>query len=211
MSYPLPPLLPVQSRGWTSDDDPNRPALIVKNTFLEVDESVDEDTPSLRRSQSWSPGTHSMSTPFENSPSFYAEIETCSSRTSTTASVTYETSEPQEKSCTEEDSNDVPEAHAEGKCVPCKFFRSSVGCKKGDDCVFCHLPHAKRSRDRPKKATRDLYKRMKASLAKQELDPETRQKLEQEISQESRYFSMLIKHDAVSTKPALSAARFMTC
>eukprot|EP00928_Gymnodinium_smaydae_P095770 TRINITY_DN8296_c1_g3_i2.p1 TRINITY_DN8296_c1_g3~~TRINITY_DN8296_c1_g3_i2.p1 ORF type:complete len:333 (+),score=19.47 TRINITY_DN8296_c1_g3_i2:72-1001(+) len=36
--------------------------------------------------------------------------------------------------------------HAGGRCVPCKFFRSKVGCKSGLNCEFCHYPHKELSR-----------------------------------------------------------------
>jgi len=31
--------------------------------------------------------------------------------------------------------------HAFGECVPCKFFRGHRGCKDGENCKLCHMPH----------------------------------------------------------------------
>eukprot|EP00928_Gymnodinium_smaydae_P095769 TRINITY_DN8296_c1_g3_i1.p1 TRINITY_DN8296_c1_g3~~TRINITY_DN8296_c1_g3_i1.p1 ORF type:complete len:334 (+),score=29.32 TRINITY_DN8296_c1_g3_i1:76-1002(+) len=47
--------------------------------------------------------------------------------------------------------------HAGGRCVPCKFFRSKVGCKSGLNCEFCHYPHKELSRSQ-------LRSRFKRSL-----------------------------------------------
>mmetsp|Transcript_164484 Transcript_164484/g.527534 ORF Transcript_164484/g.527534 Transcript_164484/m.527534 type:complete len:118 (-) Transcript_164484:91-444(-) len=31
--------------------------------------------------------------------------------------------------------------HHIGDCMPCKFFRNKRGCKDGEQCSNCHLPH----------------------------------------------------------------------
>eukprot|EP00429_Kryptoperidinium_foliaceum_P008526 CAMPEP_0176019038 /NCGR_PEP_ID=MMETSP0120_2-20121206/9185_1 /TAXON_ID=160619 /ORGANISM="Kryptoperidinium foliaceum, Strain CCMP 1326" /LENGTH=206 /DNA_ID=CAMNT_0017352103 /DNA_START=67 /DNA_END=683 /DNA_ORIENTATION=+ len=33
------------------------------------------------------------------------------------------------------------EAHFSGKCVPCHWIHSNKGCKREDECAFCHIPH----------------------------------------------------------------------
>ncbi|CAJ1333820.1 unnamed protein product [Effrenium voratum] len=38
--------------------------------------------------------------------------------------------------------------HAKGTCRPCHYFHSRTGCANGDQCMFCHLKHPKRSRVR---------------------------------------------------------------
>ncbi|CAK9061415.1 unnamed protein product [Durusdinium trenchii] len=38
--------------------------------------------------------------------------------------------------------------HDRGACRPCHYFHSRTGCANGDQCLFCHLKHAKRSRMR---------------------------------------------------------------
>ena len=34
--------------------------------------------------------------------------------------------------------------HAAGRCKPCRFHASKSGCKSGQACSYCHLPHPKR-------------------------------------------------------------------
>eukprot|EP00931_Biecheleriopsis_adriatica_P042231 TRINITY_DN2407_c0_g1_i1.p1 TRINITY_DN2407_c0_g1~~TRINITY_DN2407_c0_g1_i1.p1 ORF type:complete len:424 (-),score=56.32 TRINITY_DN2407_c0_g1_i1:51-1322(-) len=36
-------------------------------------------------------------------------------------------------------SDDLKQAHLEGRCKPCSFFWKSEGCRKGDACLHCHL------------------------------------------------------------------------
>jgi len=31
--------------------------------------------------------------------------------------------------------------HGRGRCRPCNYFNSREGCKAGEACTFCHLPH----------------------------------------------------------------------
>eukprot|EP00429_Kryptoperidinium_foliaceum_P107513 CAMPEP_0176261196 /NCGR_PEP_ID=MMETSP0121_2-20121125/39975_1 /TAXON_ID=160619 /ORGANISM="Kryptoperidinium foliaceum, Strain CCMP 1326" /LENGTH=219 /DNA_ID=CAMNT_0017601133 /DNA_START=3 /DNA_END=662 /DNA_ORIENTATION=- len=33
------------------------------------------------------------------------------------------------------------EAHFSGKCVPCHWIHSNKGCKREEECAFCHIPH----------------------------------------------------------------------
>ncbi|CAE7511680.1 unnamed protein product [Symbiodinium sp. CCMP2592] len=54
-----------------------------------------------------------------------------------------------------------PGAEAVHNCDPCLFHFSERGCRKGSDCGYCHLDHvhAHRPAQRPRKQTRDRYKR----------------------------------------------------
>lgn len=52
--------------------------------------------------------------------------------------------------------------HDAGKCKPCLFLKSKVGCDKGVDCRFCHLHHKRSENPRPCKGKRDWYKKMLA-------------------------------------------------
>ncbi|CAK9041155.1 Reticulocyte-binding protein 2-like a [Durusdinium trenchii] len=36
---------------------------------------------------------------------------------------------------------DSSAGHATGRCQPCVFAQTQVGCPKGDQCSFCHLAH----------------------------------------------------------------------
>jgi hypothetical protein len=49
--------------------------------------------------------------------------------------------------------------HRVGKCKPCVFLNTSVGCKYAAGCMFCHESHA-RSRPRACKAKRDRIRRI---------------------------------------------------
>merc|ERR1719245_829862 len=49
---------------------------------------------------------------------------------------------------------------SEGKCRPCHYVHTTVGCLNGRDCEFCHLPHTKKSRPRPCKTKRLQCKRI---------------------------------------------------
>lgn len=50
--------------------------------------------------------------------------------------------------------------HEQGKCQPCLFVSSQVGCQKAEDCSFCHFAHKRHSRTRPCKAKRERYRRL---------------------------------------------------
>lgn len=51
--------------------------------------------------------------------------------------------------------------HEKGKCNPCSWHRRSRGCRYGEDCYFCHLPHDPflEKRARPRKDKRVQYRR----------------------------------------------------
>eukprot|EP00928_Gymnodinium_smaydae_P084229 TRINITY_DN67500_c0_g1_i1.p1 TRINITY_DN67500_c0_g1~~TRINITY_DN67500_c0_g1_i1.p1 ORF type:complete len:220 (+),score=17.52 TRINITY_DN67500_c0_g1_i1:73-660(+) len=54
--------------------------------------------------------------------------------------------------------------HAAGKCKPCAYAHSPTGCKKGDKCDYCHYEHARKSRPRPGKTTRQKCKMIASEL-----------------------------------------------
>lgn len=56
--------------------------------------------------------------------------------------------------------------HNEGNCKSCHFFHSPAGCASAKDCLFCHLPHASRTRPRPCKTKRLQCKRFADLLVK---------------------------------------------
>eukprot|EP00928_Gymnodinium_smaydae_P065467 TRINITY_DN48606_c0_g1_i1.p1 TRINITY_DN48606_c0_g1~~TRINITY_DN48606_c0_g1_i1.p1 ORF type:complete len:244 (-),score=37.14 TRINITY_DN48606_c0_g1_i1:204-935(-) len=55
-------------------------------------------------------------------------------------------------------------AHALGKCKPCLYVNANGGCRKGFDCKFCHVPHAKKTRTRPCKLTRQKCRDVASQL-----------------------------------------------
>lgn len=49
--------------------------------------------------------------------------------------------QPQMSSGAAEPHNIGSQLHHQGKCTPCKFFRSRRGCKQEERCRLCHFPH----------------------------------------------------------------------
>lgn len=60
------------------------------------------------------------------------------------------------------------QGHATRTCRPCTFARSTVGCKFGADCQFCHevADHPEAVRVRPCKGKRERFKRQMAAIEK---------------------------------------------
>lgn len=56
--------------------------------------------------------------------------------------------------------------HEAGKCKPCLFVHSKVGCQNDKSCQFCHLAHRRREKPRPCKGKRDRYKSLIDRTAK---------------------------------------------
>eukprot|EP00928_Gymnodinium_smaydae_P089518 TRINITY_DN73479_c0_g1_i1.p1 TRINITY_DN73479_c0_g1~~TRINITY_DN73479_c0_g1_i1.p1 ORF type:complete len:201 (+),score=13.70 TRINITY_DN73479_c0_g1_i1:32-604(+) len=57
--------------------------------------------------------------------------------------------------------------HAEGRCLPCKYFLQNSGCKDGMSCAFCHLEHRGLSQGQAQKYFREHvgeYKRRFESI-----------------------------------------------
>lgn len=54
--------------------------------------------------------------------------------------------------------------HYAGTCRPCLYMNTQVGCRNGADCNFCHVPHKRKRRARPSKATRMQCKQLVAML-----------------------------------------------
>jgi len=47
-----------------------------------------------------------------------------------------------------------------GTCTPCLFVGRGEGCRKGQQCEFCHVRHQRKRRDRPCKGRRDRFYRV---------------------------------------------------
>lgn len=76
-------------------------------------------------------------------------------------------------------------AHNRGECTPCNWQRRFKGCKFGDACTYCHLPHTGRKRTRRKPINKNNVLSQEAShdllaqtvsdlviLCRQSYDPE---------------------------------------
>ncbi|CAE7357829.1 unnamed protein product [Symbiodinium natans] len=74
-------------------------------------------------------------------------------------------------------------------CDPCLFFFSKRGCRNGSACKYCHLDHvhSHRPAQRPRKQTRDRYKRHILQLVQDQDDLEHIQDELQEVSRKKPY------------------------
>eukprot|EP00928_Gymnodinium_smaydae_P073738 TRINITY_DN56882_c0_g1_i1.p1 TRINITY_DN56882_c0_g1~~TRINITY_DN56882_c0_g1_i1.p1 ORF type:complete len:239 (-),score=49.45 TRINITY_DN56882_c0_g1_i1:278-970(-) len=50
------------------------------------------------------------------------------------------------------------ELHNAQECTPC-YYMALRKCRKGDTCKFCHFPHEKKAKARPRKAKREFFKK----------------------------------------------------
>mmetsp|Transcript_85626 Transcript_85626/g.167529 ORF Transcript_85626/g.167529 Transcript_85626/m.167529 type:complete len:247 (-) Transcript_85626:372-1112(-) len=48
--------------------------------------------------------------------------------------------------------------HDTGRCKPCLFEHTVVGCSSGASCSFCHFPHSRKQGPRPCKSKRERFK-----------------------------------------------------
>jgi len=66
--------------------------------------------------------------------------------------------------------------HEEGRCKPCAYVSSAVGCSAAETCRFCHYAHTegtKRTKLRPCKGKRDRYRKLVGRISQQiEIDPD---------------------------------------
>lgn len=46
-------------------------------------------------------------------------------------------------------------SHSKGTCKPCHYIHTKTGCMHGSECPFCHVPHTKKSRQKPGKSKRE--------------------------------------------------------
>eukprot|EP00811_Abedinium_folium_P008534 NODE_17886_length_921_cov_4.562972.p1 GENE.NODE_17886_length_921_cov_4.562972~~NODE_17886_length_921_cov_4.562972.p1 ORF type:complete len:177 (+),score=37.12 NODE_17886_length_921_cov_4.562972:83-613(+) len=60
----------------------------------------------------------------------------------------------------EADAKGEVDAHTAGTCRPCHFMKTKMGCRDGDQCIFCHRDHVKPTRSRPSQNTRRKVKRV---------------------------------------------------
>lgn len=50
--------------------------------------------------------------------------------------------------------------HHTGRCKPCLFVHTNIGCQKSHACQFCHFVHKRKNKSRPCKGKRDRYKKL---------------------------------------------------
>lgn len=84
--------------------------------------------------------------------------------------------------------------HSEGKCRPCHYIRTSLGCLTGRECEYCHLAHTRKSRPRPCKTKRMQCNRI-VSMLEDVADKDTEQfaAVVQDLSTQSSYLRGLIR------------------
>lgn len=68
---------------------------------------------------------------------------------------------PVPSSDSDEPSETIARQHQEGRCNPCVFHNSLLGCDKGRTCSYCHFDHNSppTGQNRPRKITRDSFKK----------------------------------------------------
>jgi len=146
--------------------------LVVKNTFYDVQDDVDDDVerPTLRRVASDS----------ELSNVSFSSVSIAGSALSTPSNSIDKALRPgssSEFSMSEMWWGEIPQppsvgssSHASGNCHPCSFFRRNK-CTAGKDCAFCHLPH-ERAKHPGKKARERAARRNVREEQMQTQEPE---------------------------------------
>eukprot|EP00929_Paragymnodinium_shiwhaense_P090259 TRINITY_DN50414_c0_g1_i3.p1 TRINITY_DN50414_c0_g1~~TRINITY_DN50414_c0_g1_i3.p1 ORF type:complete len:292 (+),score=68.40 TRINITY_DN50414_c0_g1_i3:202-1077(+) len=100
---------------------------------------------------------------------------------------------------------DLPSAgsalHEKGECTPCFQVNSKLGCGKGRNCAYCHVPHEKKVRKRPCKSKRDQLKRLAEMVGEGQVPLEAIQtNAKPMLSSSDVYLSCLLKGpDGMST------------
>jgi len=56
------------------------------------------------------------------------------------------------------------ELHQIGQCSPCHFETSGRVCRKGEACIFCHAPHERQAKPRPRKSKRVYLRKVAEEL-----------------------------------------------
>jgi len=84
--------------------------------------------------------------------------------------------------------------HESGKCKPCHYVHTKLGCLNGEECNFCHISHTKKSRPRPCKTKRMQCKRIVSMLeAASAKDPEQFAEATRVLSSQSTYLRTVLK------------------
>lgn len=84
--------------------------------------------------------------------------------------------------------------HEAGKCKPCHYVHTKLGCLNGEECNFCHIPHTKKTRPRPCKTKRMQCKRIVSMLeAATAKDPEQFAEATKLLSSQSLYLRSVVK------------------
>lgn len=83
--------------------------------------------------------------------------------------------------------------HGIGKCKPCHYVMSKLGCFNGADCEFCHVSHVKKSRPRPCKKKRLQCKRIMDMLDEvREQNPQELQTAVTSLGNKSAYLNRIL-------------------
>mmetsp|Transcript_62524 Transcript_62524/g.162229 ORF Transcript_62524/g.162229 Transcript_62524/m.162229 type:complete len:307 (-) Transcript_62524:282-1202(-) len=96
-------------------------------------------------------------------------------------------------------------AHIQGLCRPCHYIHTSTGCKNGQKCRYCHIPHAMK---RPSQMQRKLCKRFVAALSELRLvEEEASKALIEHVAQKNSYFGTLLRGDALAKRDTAAPSR----
>jgi len=98
--------------------------------------------------------------------------------------------------------------HLDKRCRPCHYVHTPVGCVNGQECLFCHLPHDKKSRPRPCKSKRIQCKQFLNMLEEtQTVDPEKFKEVVDTIPDRSMYLQTMFKKRLKAPKGSSSTPR----
>eukprot|EP00927_Polykrikos_kofoidii_P073053 TRINITY_DN69128_c0_g1_i1.p1 TRINITY_DN69128_c0_g1~~TRINITY_DN69128_c0_g1_i1.p1 ORF type:complete len:345 (-),score=40.98 TRINITY_DN69128_c0_g1_i1:57-1016(-) len=87
------------------------------------------------------------------------------------------------------------ELHESGKCKPCHYIHTKLGCLNGQECKFCHISHSKKSRPRPCKTKRMQCKRIVSMLETASAkDPEQFADATRMLASQSTYLQSVLKN-----------------
>mmetsp|Transcript_63474 Transcript_63474/g.164734 ORF Transcript_63474/g.164734 Transcript_63474/m.164734 type:complete len:304 (-) Transcript_63474:121-1032(-) len=85
--------------------------------------------------------------------------------------------------------------HAEGKCRPCHYVRTTAGCLNAENCDFCHLAHRRKNRPRPHRRKRMQCKKYADMLEDAEANnPEVFREAIEGLSSRSAYLQSVVLH-----------------
>lgn len=99
--------------------------------------------------------------------------------------------------------------HANGECKPCLYLDTKTGCMNGDDCSFCHFPHARKHRPRPSKAKRNQCKQL-IDILQTSFEPGTNEyaTVQNHLASQSSYMRALLnKTDSRVAAPSQEQPR----
>jgi len=123
-----------------------------KDYVAEVMQNVTQEQHS---SESSAPGQDSQGESFVDIPAFAKKIQEAQER--------IKNSLPMVSSHADIQAEQI-RLHEIAQCTPCHYLTTRMFCRKGKSCSFCHEPHQKQTKPRPRKAKRAHCKKVADAL-----------------------------------------------